>query len=124
MGSSGVYEEWFVTNETQRRFGARQPHVLLSGLPPLEAWALAGGQSACPEGPTARMGLALASQTPEAVRRRQRWLLALGALQPQAQAGPCLSFSTSKISFLSPLSNFFLCFPSAKGPCVVFFFKV
>lgn len=79
-------------------------------------------KSACPEGPPARMGLALASQTPEAIKRRQRWLLALGALQPQARAGPCLSFSTSKISFLSPLSNFFLCFPSAKGPCVVFFF--
>lgn len=75
-GSSGVYEEWFVANETQRRFGARRPRVLLGGLPLLEAWALAGGQEACPESRGLYSKDGVGSHLPdprdEAVRKRQR----------------------------------------------------
>lgn len=74
MGSSGVYEEWFVANETQRRFGARRPRVLLGGLPPLEAWALAGGQGCVSRGLYSKDGVGshLPDPRDEAIRKRQR----------------------------------------------------
>lgn len=122
MGSSGVYEEWFVTNETQRRFGARQPHVLLSGLPPLEAWALAGGQVCVSRGPSSKDGVGSRLSDPRGHQETSKVAPCTGCPSAASPGRPLPQFLHFKNLFPLPSFKLLFVFPLSKRPMCGFFF--